>query len=140
MNLAPVVARLDAEVADLKTVAGAAGFLEAAGTLRVAPAAFVLPAQETAAPNRLAVNAVRQPLTFTFGVLLALKTTGAIDETKLDLLDPIRRAVRAALVGWTHPDASDLTTYARGRIVTVDADRALWWQDEFVIPHQFRFV
>src|SRR5690606_38800702 len=103
MNLAPIAERLRAQVPALKLVAGAADFLAAEGRLTIDPAAFVLPVAEAAGPNRLSVGAVRQPLTFTFGVVLALKTPGAASERQLDALTPLRLAVRRALVGWSHP-------------------------------------
>lgn len=138
MNLTPVTERLAAETEGFLLIAGAAAFLAAGDRLTTSPAAFVLPLNEAAEPNRLSVGAVRQPFRFAFGILVAVKAPGSVGERHLDMLQPLRAQVRAALVGWQHPDADDVTTATGGRLVALDTNRVLWWQDDFTLTHHYR--
>jgi hypothetical protein len=74
---------------------------------------------------------VRQPLTFGFGVLLALRVPGAAEQRQLDELTPLRAALKAALIGWLHPAATAPCLFTAGRLLALGDGRVLWWQDEF---------
>ena len=134
MNLVPVVERLKVETDVFDEIEGAVAFAELADRLQVEKALFIIPVGETAGRNTLSVGSVRQPMRFTFGAVIGLQAHGVVTEADADALHPLRRAVREALIGWQHPDSDGIATATGGRLITIDPNRVLWWQDEFEIP------
>lgn len=130
----PIAARLEA-----------AGCVRVQGVLEYAaleapppqlPAFFVLPAEETAAPSRLA-GIVDQKVTARFQVVIVVaaiqRRTGAPAE---QLETEVERVVRA-LVGWTHPEGSGCIEYDGGRLLSV-AGHAAAWSARFRTAHHLR--
>lgn len=131
--LAEIVARLDASVADLKTVQGAAEFAALRGEApprERQPAAYVLPLVDAAGRNDL-VNAIRQNVVARFGVVLALgNLRDPHGATASVAIEGVRDAVRDALLGWAPTAEHDPVVYAGGRMVGLK-DGVVWWQDDF---------
>lgn len=131
--LAETIARLQAQVPALKTVAGAAEFaaLKNPPPKERQPAAYVIPIADQAGTNKL-VNGVRQQVTTRFGVVLALGNLGdARGEAASKAIETTRAAVRAALLGWSPTADDDPIAFAQGRMIGL-ADGVVWWQDEFI--------
>lgn len=137
LSLDPIIARLDAQVAALKKVGGAADFEAALAELKIEPAAFVIPLRDAAQPNTLE-NAVSQRVISRFGVALAVQNLRDASGTKAQTeLAPLRDSVITALLGWA-PDADrDPCEYGGGRLLRL-RDRVLWWLDEFVTAYYVR--
>lgn len=116
-----VIHRLADQVPDL---AGAEDALQLADLLERGilpqrfPHAFVLPVGDDAEPNLIATGAVRQRVTETIAVLLVHKHAGEKTGGRVRAaLEPLKQAVRAALMGWV-PDP-DYTPFelVRARLV-----------------------
>jgi hypothetical protein len=119
------------------------GALEFAGLRNVPgrmPACFVVPQSDTAAANRYASGAIDQKVTETWAVVIILDSARRAGATKIseDLQD-WRDRIFGKLVGWKHPDASDVATYAGGSLLSVDGT-ALVWSMSFRAPYHIRKV
>lgn len=135
LSIAPVMDRIREQVTDLREVGGAAN-LEAAekAKFQVAPAAYVLMGTSSAGQVVGSTQRFRQHMTARFAVLLALRDykaatrgTGRASEFEQHIA-----AVRAALVGWAHPEAnrSQMRMAGTGRVLKY-TDAVLVWQDIF---------
>lgn len=134
MNLAPIIAAIDAGCPLLKLVGGAAEFDEAADGIKTTPACFVIPLSETAGENVL-VNGNLQRIDVDFGICLvvkhARKSSGMLAE-----LETIRTSVRTALVGktLTTETASQPIRFTGGQLINFQPG-LMWWQDGFKTAH-----
>lgn len=138
MKLAPIIAQL--RPLGFKTLGGAMEF----AALRTAPgrlpAAYVVPESDDAAANRYASGAVDQRVTETWSIVVVLdaaRRAGA--EAISEELEDWRQAICAALIGWTHPEASNVTEYAGGRLLSADGT-TLAWALRFRAPYHLRKV
>lgn len=141
MLLAPIEARLKDQVAALnRNVAGAVDFAAAEGNLKSVPAAFVLPLIDKAGPNNLACGGIEQRVVERFGVALVVNNAsdarGAAAHTALE---PLRRAVIDALLGWPPGAEYDPCEYGGGRILKLNG-MDLWWQLDFTTAYFERKV
>lgn len=131
MIVAPIVARLKAQVPALQTVGSTADLASVVeGRVRHAlPAAYAHLVRHTAGPNRVAM-AVSQNLTVRIGVLLVVAAQGqqrAADAP--DLVEALLADVRTALLNW-QPDADHTPLEAvEGGMVRV-AEGTAWWLEE----------
>lgn len=135
-----VIAHLKTSVPSLKKVSGAVDFASAGTDLKNStPAAYVLPLADKAGQNELC-NAVSQRVDVRFGVVLAVQNLrDARGQNAHSDLEPIRRAVIDALLGW-NPDADHAPVlYGGGRLLQL-ADGVLWWQLEFVTVYYERKI
>lgn len=112
-------------------VGGAAQFklLPESAALPV-PCAFVIPLDDNPGENK-SQNQVRQPLTDSFAVIVAISNTA--DERGQGAahgLDAFRAALWAALLGWRPSEEYDGITYEGGSVISLDRAR-LWYQFEF---------
>lgn len=126
--IAEIAARLEAQVATLNQVGGAAEF-EAASLAkpRATPAAFVIPVGEDPAPSDVA-NIVIQRVRVSLGVVWAVRNVASADGAPaLADLETVRAAGQAALLGWAPANAEPLERGA-GRLLAF-RDGVLWWQD-----------
>lgn len=140
MDLAPIIERLRGEVSALRFVGGAADLPAATEELKQTPAAFVIPLTDAATRNADATGSVTQQITARFGVLLAAQNLrDARGEAALTTLEPLRLAVREALVGWVPAGFEDPCEIVAGRIMSL-SDRVLWWQDDFLSMFIYRKV
>lgn len=137
--LAEIEARLEAEVAALKLVDGAAAFM----ALRTnppkskQPAAYVFPVADKAGPNALAM-AVDQEVTERYAVALALGNfKDRRGETATQQMETIRDSVRDALLGWVPEAGKEGCLYAGGRVLDM-RDGVVWWQLEFTATYHIR--
>ena len=138
MNLTPIVARLQAQIAQLRKIGGAADIPSAQEALKQVPAAFVIPLAEVAGQNELESGAISQALSIRFGVLWAVSNLrDATGEAAQTDLETIREAGKTALLGWQPDAAMDPCEFAGGQLMQV-ADRVLWWQDVFVTGNFLR--
>lgn len=127
-------------VTALKKVSGAADFASASIDLKgKLPAAYVLPLNDKAGRNEMA-NAVMQKVDVRFGVVLAVQNLrDALGKNAQSDLDPIRKAVIAALLGWQPDTDHEPVLYGSGRLLQM-ADGVLWWQLEFVTAYYERKI
>jgi len=141
LTLALVTARL-AGTTGLLDIGGAAEYFAARETLKRWPAAFVLPAKDTAAPNPFAEGAIDQQVIARYGVILAVRNlrdaTGAAAMADLATL---RQALWTKLLGWVPADGFSPCTYGGGRLLELDeAAQVLWWVDEFDTEFHVRVI
>lgn len=140
MQLAPAIARLKAEVPQLRIVGGAADLaaLREAPPLQL-PAAYVLALAESARPNSLStVGALMLRRAVRFAVVLAAQNLrDPRGEAAQGALEALRAAVLGALLNWQPTDDHDPVEFAAGRLLSL-ADQVLWWQDEFVTADYLR--
>jgi hypothetical protein len=136
--LADVAARLREQCPSLRVVGDAAQFAAVIDQLPDTPAAYVIPLNERAGPNRFASGAVHQEVEAQFGVVFAVRnvTDGRGAAAAADL-SGLRAEVSAALVGWMPAGCSDLVIFAGGELVAF-ANGCLWWQDEYVTAYPMR--
>lgn len=139
MKLQPIVDRLTDQVPALKAVERVGDLLAAQGNVRTSPAAFVYNTTETAGDNPYA-QITRQEVTENFAVVIAAKNVsdqrGGAAADDLDLLID---AVKAALIGWHHPEMESETLYVRGRAIPgLAKTQTAWWLAEFkaTVHHQ----
>lgn len=104
--------------------------------LSYAPAAFVCPESESAEPNRLATGAHDQRVTARWMVVIVVQI-GIGAHTADDELEALAGAVKGALAGWTHPDASGPTGYLGGRLIRAPKGY-LAWRCDFSTPARLR--
>lgn len=135
MLLVPVVDALKAietdGKAEFRKVATAANFAAARDDLKQVPAAYVLPMNDTAAPNALGGGAVLQQVKERFGVALAVSNlrdaSGVAAQVEFERL---RRLVIDALLGFVPGAGYEPVEYAGGSLLAIDAS-VLWWQLSF---------
>lgn len=135
-----IIDRLTEEVAELKSVGGAADFTSAAEAIKRKPSAFVLPSSERASASSTGTMVTSQLNTVRFAVMIAVQNLrdSRGETAQADLL-PIRTAILTALHGW-QPEADgefDPIEYGGGRLLQL-TDQVLWWQDEFVTANTIR--
>lgn len=119
----PIVAALkSAGFAYVEGVLEMAALIEAP---RVSPALFIVPERNAARPNSLGAGAVDQRVTETFSVVLIVQITQRNPTVSEDLVLHSKR-IEETLVGWKHPDASGVSEYVGGRLVSVDGPRVTW--------------
>lgn len=141
MTLAGIVARLAGQVAALGLVGGAAEFANALDALTTTPAAFVIPARDgDAAPSPFMDTLTQQDVPSEFQVAIAVKNLSDADgAAATESLEPIRVAIRGALLGW-QPDAAYLPCeYVSGRLEAFD-NGVLWWTETYRTGYQIRSV
>lgn len=134
-----VTARL-AGTAGLLDVGGAVEYFAARESLKRSPAAFVLPAKDTAAANAFATEEIDQRVTARFGVIIAVKNVrDARGEAAMADLTPLRQAVWERLLGWIAAEGFSPCTYGGGRLLDLDEGaQVLWWVDEFDTDYHVR--
>lgn len=138
MDLSPILARLQAGSTGIVAFGRAADFTSASQNLRQkTPAAFLLNLAERAGQNQY-IGVVGQLLTARFGVVLAIQNLrDPQGEAAQDDLEPIRIAVRSALLGWTPDSADSPCVCSGGRLLALHAN-VLWWQDDFETTYYVR--
>lgn len=140
MQLATILSHLKANCPALRQVGGAADFsaLPEAGPQAV-PAAFVVPLDEHAGPNKLDTG-ISQRVDVRLGVILAVRNLrDGVGAAANDDLETLRRAIKDALLGWRPPDAVDVCIYGGGRVLQLN-NQVLWWQDDFLTAYYERKV
>lgn len=94
------------------------------------PCAYVIPLDDNPGEAR-SQNAVRQPLTDSFAVVVALSNTAdERGQTGMQSVRAMRSELWAALLGWQPSDEYDGITYEGGSVVALDRAR-LWYQFDF---------
>lgn len=125
-------------VAGLKLVGGAADFERAQMGLTTMPAAFVIPARESAGDNAFGNQIVQQTVAATFTVALAVRNLAdAEGAAALESLEPVRVAVRDALLNFVPEDCTDGCEYDSGELVAF-ANGVLWWADAYRTAYLLR--
>ena len=131
MELAPIVARLEAQLEGFKKIGGAAD-LEAIGNgVVITPSCYVVPTRETASDIDL-VGGFEQAITVNFGVVIAVANLrDATGGAAIDVLDALRKQIKAALNRWIpDPTNGEVVRFESGALVRFD-DGLLWWLDEY---------
>ncbi len=131
MELAPSVARLESQLSGFKKIGGAAD-LEAIGNGVVpTPSCYVVMTRETASDIDL-VGGYEQAITVGFGVVIAVANRfDATGGAAIDVLDALRKQIKAALNRWVpDPTNGEVVRFDGGALVRFD-DGLLWWLDEY---------
>ncbi len=131
MELAPIVARLESQLSGFKKIGGAAD-LEAIGNGVVpTPSCYVVMTRETASDIDL-VGGYEQAITVGFGVVIAVANRfDATGGAAIDVLDALRKQIKAALNRWVpDPTNGEVVRFDGGALVRFD-DGLLWWLDEY---------
>lgn len=141
LNLNLIIDRLDGNADLLRRVEGAASLVAAMSSkVPVAPAAFIVPASDSASPNTLAAGAVDQNNTARFGVVIAVRNVADKTGKKAgDDLTPIRNEVAEQLMGWRPSSTFKSITYVTGRLQGF-TDGVMWWQDTYQTSMHLRKV
>lgn len=141
-DIAPVVARLKAQITALRSVQGAAEFAAAvkATTAPPTPSAYVLLAKENGAPSQPASEIAIQAHEARFGVVLAVRNyqVAQLGAAQADSLSALVTATRTALVGWK-PAGYDgrRIEWRSGSVLSYDA-ATVWWQEIFLTTYWSR--
>lgn len=129
MIVAEIIARLQGAASPPLAIVEGAAELNAlgGGTPLSLPAAYIYVAEEASAENER-VTGVLQRTEMDVSVVLV---TGSVADSHgaaaASDLEPLKSAVRAALLGWQPPSAEDVITHVGGRIVRF-GDNAVWWE------------
>lgn len=129
MIVEEIIARLlEAAAPPLALVEGAAELAAlGSGPPLALPACYVFPAGEASAGNERATG-VLQRTEIEISLLLV---TGSVADPRgaaaAGDLEPLKRAVRTALIGWQPPSADDVLIHVGGQIVRF-GDNAVWWE------------
>ena len=129
-----VVTRLETELSGvLKSVEAASAFasLTNAPPHHKRPAAFVVPITESYSQNIGGASLVRQKLTQTFGVVLAIDAMPrrkASDDAAA--IETLKQAVRDCLVGWIPAPGYEAVEVINGRTQRIQ-DKVIWWLYQF---------
>jgi len=133
LALSDIINKLKANVTALKQVEGAAALEQAMRSgARLTPAAFIVPLGEQSQANQLAVMAVQQRTTASFGVVLAVRdVSDASGASAMDQdLSLVRKSLLQALLGFS-PNASwGSISHISGSLLRI-TNGTLWWQDKF---------
>lgn len=142
LSLAPTVERLRAELPGDWTIGGAAD-LESAQKAKAprTPACYVLLANDRPREPTSAAGRFIQPVTGSWGVVTAVRDYRSSERGAGESEELIVRIaqVRAALLGWKHPDGNGTTSRlgGPGRVLAFQ-DGVLWWQDIFAAEYHIR--
>lgn len=124
------------------------GFAQVGGVLEYAalqsvpgqlPAAFVVPQGESAEPNRLATGGTDQRVLWGFAVVLVLPAAARRADAISEMVEERSRAVKEAIVGWTHPDASGPCVFTDAQLAGAGSN-AVSWAVRFRAPYHLRKV
>lgn len=140
MNLEPIIERIRDECPVFKLVSGAADFARLSGALTTVPAAFVLPAAESAEPSPFGNQLVQQEVRDDFVVVIAARNLA--DATGLaanETLQPLRDVLFDALLAWVPAEDYANIEFRRGEFSAFDND-ILWWADTFLTGHMIRSI
>ncbi|MDP1696498.1 MAG: hypothetical protein Q8L45_01715 [Xanthomonadaceae bacterium] len=131
-DITPVIDRLRASVPTLRQVAGAAELDAAMNSVNAStvPAAYVLPALESAGETRGSSQRLIQIVSVTVAVVIAVRNYRRADLGSAAGADlgGVVAAVRSAVLGWTPPGGEKPFDFKAGRLERRQ-DAALWWQD-----------
>lgn len=139
IGLSAIVARLAPPATTLGLVEGAAELrvVRQAPPAHLMPAAWVVPVDDRATAARV-VNAPRQSLTTTFGIVLAVTDrSDPRGAAAADALTDVRRMVLGRLLGWTPDGAAGPCEFAGGEVLDLET-AALWWIDRYTVPVHLR--
>jgi hypothetical protein len=140
--IAEVIARLQTTVMPpLKLVQGAVEYaaLTAPPPAARQPAAYVMPLGGTPGPNTLAGH-IRQRMQESIGVVILLGNLRDVrGDAAMDAIEPVYRAVRAALVGFVPDPAYEAFLLGPARLLDF-ADGVIAWQESFSTAYQQRSV
>lgn len=131
MNLGSIAERIRDQCSLFKLVGGAAAFDRAREGLTTLPAAFVLPAEESAQPSPFMDGFVQQHVDVAFSVALAVRNLAdATGAAALDELQPARDPLFDALLAWTPAGCDQHCEFKSGRLLAF-TNGVLWWVDVF---------
>jgi hypothetical protein len=138
MTPASIIVRLREQCAELHLVGGAAQLARAIEALTTVPAAFVLPARETAADSPFLDQIVQQEIRAEFTVVLAVRNLADdAGSAAREELEPVRAAVRMALLGWVPDAAASGCEFVGGELAQFK-DSLLWWADTYSTSYLIR--
>jgi hypothetical protein len=138
MRLQPIIDQIKHECPAFKLVGGAADFASAIEGLTVVPAAFVLPSADVAEANPFMDQLVQQTVSVDFVVMLCVRNLSDSEGlAATETLEPIREALRAALLNWSPGSEHDGIEYRSGALQAFDGGD-LWWSEIFRTSHVIR--
>ena len=130
--IAAIQDRLQNQVPALRSIEGAIEFaaLEKPPLAGKLPAAFVMAAEDRAAPNTMASMVLRQEVTRTVRVVLfARNLRDARGEAAAVQLEGLVENVRNALIGWLPPGARQPLELRTGALIGFSDQTATWAED-----------
>lgn len=141
-DIAPVVARLKAQVTALRAVQGAAEFAAAvkATTAPPTPSAYVLLARENGPAAQPASEIAIQRHDVRFGVVLAVRNyqLAQLGTAQADSLTALINSTRTTLVGWKPTGfTGQRIEWNSGSVLSYDA-ATVWWQEIFTTRYWSR--
>jgi hypothetical protein len=134
LALTPIVERLKA--AGLRNVEGVLELIDVQDMPRALPAFFVVPSRESASENRMS-GVIDQLVECGFSVMVVVDGSRRNRDGISEEIKTQTDAVKAALVGWTHPDASRACELSGGQLASAGA-RACTWDCRFRTRYHFR--
>lgn len=138
MSIASVVTRIQQQCPTFALVGGAAQLDAAMDALTATPAAFVLPARDTAGDNPYGNQIVQQQVDSEFSVVLAVaNASDAAGATAGDDLAASRSTLRSALLNWTPETALTPCEYVGGELATFSGGN-LWWTETYRTSYLIR--
>ncbi|SRR5258708_3811730 len=133
MDIQLIITRLKLQPA-FKRVGGAIDLPTAQADLKnLVPAVYVIPLRESAGQNLVDTNlTLRQAVRLRMAVMVAVSNVRDVrGEAAQGDLEPVRAALRSALLGWTpDPAVCDPFEFDSGRLVSL-SNATLWWLDIF---------
>jgi hypothetical protein len=141
VNIALITARLSDVCPQFNLIGGAAEFERAQQGLTTVPAAFVVPAEESAAAENPFMDQItQQQVSADFAVVLAVRNVAdGAGAAAVDELDAVRKPVRDALLGW-QPDSEYFGCEFRDGRLLAFANGILWWADTYRTAYLIRSI
>lgn len=136
MLLDQVIPRLQAQVAALRSVEGAAEFqmlLDGRVQPQHSVSAYVIPLGKRAQSPLDASGEFQQPTQDLIGVVLMLSSTDRLGQQAIERIEPLINEVIAAIAGWLPSGALGPCQLARAALVRV-SDGFMAYQIDFSVP------
>jgi hypothetical protein len=134
MDMTQIINRLRDQAAGVfKSIDGAAELDAAIASAPVTPSAWAIPLAERPLDPHLADQSAQIVMLHFSVVICVANRRDATGAAAVQGLQPLRQAVRAALLGWApNPDDGNAVTFTGGRLLLF-ADQRMWWADEFAV-------
>lgn len=136
MLIDEVITRLQAQVADLRSVQGAAEYqmlLDGRTQPQTSVSAYVIPLGKRAQAPLDASGEFQQPTEDFFGVVLMLASTDRLGQRAIERIEPLIDEVIGAVAGWLPNGARGAARLARASLVKVSGG-FMAYQIDFSIP------
>ncbi|TNF21873.1 MAG: hypothetical protein EP318_06270 [Rhodobacteraceae bacterium] len=137
-----VIARLQSQVPDLRSVQGAGAYkalVEGNTTPQQDPAAYVIPLGLRGSTPEAVAGLFRQPIAESIGVVLFIRGHDAHGAKALADVRPFIDTVIGAIAGWQSSDELGVFQLSRGALIGISSG-LLSYQIDFAINDQLRIA